>query len=91
MEASKAIERGTLVPGTVRGFRELCERMAIKAELFTLIKGPNGADALKRWEKASQLVNVSLKEFRLTAFGKPEKTAAAPAPALNPFAAVGRR
>lgn len=76
--APAAIEQLTLVPSTVAGFRELCERFVLKETLaariasFKLGAASKSADALLRqYVKLAQRVEASLKEFKLTAFGKP--------------------
>lgn len=90
--APLAIARDTLVPATEAGFRELCARMA-QVEAFDakiVMVGRDTLDALpfqkerRSWAKE---LNTSLKDFKLTAFGKPE-TSGKPKPAQNPFAAT---
>jgi hypothetical protein len=93
--AGPAIARDTLVPANEAGFRELCARMATVRTLDAKIDlvGRDTLDALpflkerRGWAKD---LNTSLKDFKLTAFGKPE-TSGKPKPAANPFAALGAR
>jgi hypothetical protein len=89
--APLAIARDTLVPATEAGFSELCARMA-QVEAFdakVALVGWDTLDALpfqkerRSWAKD---LNSSLKDFKLTAFGKPE-TSGKPKPAANPWGA----
>lgn len=86
--APHALAEGTLTEATASGFREFTERMAVKNRLWAQVEegAPGWGDAFKLWEKASKLVNVSMKEFKLTAFGKPAAPAK-PKASANPFAA----
>lgn len=73
--AAQALEERTLTPATEPGFREMCRRMAIVQELDNRIALLGvGHDSLpylrERRGQASQL-NASLKDFKLSAFGKP--------------------
>jgi hypothetical protein len=91
--APQAVERRTLTLATAFGFRELCEKAATVTALRDRIAllGAATQDALpylKECRGQAQALNVSLKEFKLTAFGKPE-TSEKPKPAANPFAALG--
>ena len=90
--APQAIARSTLVPATEAGFRELCARLA-QVEAFDakiVLVGADTLDALpflkerRSWAKE---LNTSLKDFRLTGFGKPEFSDK-PKKAVNPFAQV---
>jgi hypothetical protein len=93
--APQALEERTLGPSTEPGFRELCIRMSIVQELDARIAllGVGTQDSLpylrERRGQASQL-NASLKDFKLSAFGKPA-IAETPAPAAggNEWAAFG--
>lgn len=91
--APQALAERTLTPATVAGFGELCTRMALVQALDVLINafGVQALAALpylrERRAQGAQL-NVSLKDFKLSAFGKPATTEK-PAGAANPFAAVG--
>ncbi len=91
--APKVLEERTLTPATEAGFRELCVRMAIVQALDDRIAvlGIATQDALpylkERRGQGGQLA-VALKDFKLTAFGKPA-TSEKPKPAANPFAALG--
>lgn len=93
--APRAIQRDTLVPANEPGFRELCSRMATVKALDAKIDlvGRDTLDALpflkerRGWAKD---LNTSLKDFKLTAFGKPE-TSGKPKAAANPFAAFGNQ
>ena len=82
--APPALEERTLTPATEAGFREMCIRMSIVQELDKRIAllGVGTQDSLpylrERRGQASQL-NGSLKDFKLSAFGKPA-TAETPAP-----------
>lgn len=81
--APHAIEERTLTPATEAGFRELCIRMANVHELDARIVqlGTASQEALpylrERRGQAAQL-NVSLKDFKLSAFGKPATAETAP-------------
>lgn len=85
--AAQALEERTLTPATEPGFRELCLRMAnVKAlDERILLLGVGTQDSLpylrERRGQAAQL-NVSLKDFKLSAFGKP-MTSDIPAPAFR--------
>jgi hypothetical protein len=87
-----ALAERTLTPATVPGFRELCLRMAAVQALDTRIAelGIATTEALpyqrERRGWAGQLA-VSLKDFKLTAFGKPA-TSDKPKAAANPWAQV---
>lgn len=90
--APAAIENRTLTAATAFGFRELCEKAATVAALRARIAllGAATQDALpylKECRGQAQALNVSLKEFKLTAFGKPE-TSEKPKPAANPWASL---
>ena len=82
--APQALEERTLTPATEPGFREMCIRMSIVQELDKRIAllGIGTQDSLpylrERRGQASQL-SASLKDFKLSAFGKPA-TAETPAP-----------
>jgi hypothetical protein len=87
--APTAIERGTLVPGTVTGFRELCTRLAQCQHLDRLKDEGDllwGLAILRERRGWGTLLGSSMKDFKLTAFGKPETTLQ-PAAAVNPFLA----
>lgn len=83
--APQALEERTLTAATEPGFREMCRRMAIVQDLDNRIQtiGVGTQDSLpylrERRGQASQL-NASLKDFKLSAFGKPA-TSETPAPA----------
>jgi hypothetical protein len=87
--AQTAIERGTLVPGTVEGFTELCTRVA-QCEALDRMTGVgdllDGLAILRERRGWGTLLGSSLKDFKLTAFGKPEVALQAPA-STNPFLA----
>lgn len=81
--APHAIAQATLVPATVRGFRELCELVLLKQQIADAIVGAgaatSGMDALLRhYAKLSQRLDAVLGRYRLTAVGKPEASAAKP-------------
>lgn len=81
--APHAIAQATLVPATVRGFRELCELVLLKQQIADAIvaagAATSGMDALLRhYTKLSQRLDAVLARYRLTAAGKPESTAAKP-------------
>jgi len=90
--APLAMDRDTLVPATEAGFRELCARMA-QVEAFDAkiaLVGCDTLDALpfqKERRSWARDLNTSLKDFKLTAFGKPE-TSGKPKAAPNAFAAA---
>lgn len=89
--APHAIAQMTLVPGTLRGFRELCEHVVMKQSIADTIAaaGPatSGMDALLRhYAKLAQRVDASLARYRLTAQGKPEPTAVVKPKAASPWA-----
>lgn len=92
-----AIEQGTLVDATVAGFRELCEQFLVKQALWSRLRtlgiaSAEGDRILKRYEKIVQRIDASLKNFRLTAFGKamdPGKSKKVEAP--NPWASMSRQ
>lgn len=90
--ADQALAERTLTPATVPGFRELCLRLAAVQALDARIAaiGLATQEALpylrERRGQAGQLA-VSLKDFKLTAFGKPA-TAETPKPVANPWASV---
>ena len=74
--AGFAVDAGTLVPSTVAGFWELCEQMALKAELWEQVKtlkpaSAEGRPVLSLYIRLSQRVESSLGRFKLTAVGKP--------------------
>jgi hypothetical protein len=74
--APLAIEERTLVPATVYGFRVLCQQAAEHRRLMTAMNVGTGlskkAGAARRdWLKLSPRLEVSLKNFKLTALGKP--------------------
>lgn len=92
--AALALANRTLTAATAFGFRELCEKAATVAALRGRIAllGAATQDALpylKECRGQAQALNVSLKEFKLTAFGRPE-TSEKPKPAANPWAAVAK-
>jgi hypothetical protein len=88
--APKALAERTLTPATEAGFRELCLRMANVQALDARIAllGIATQDSLpylkERRGQAAQMA-ASLKDFKLSAFGKPA-TSEKPKPAVNPFA-----
>lgn len=90
--AASAIEERTLVPATAAGFVELCIRLANVRALDARIAhvGVATQDSLpylkERRGQAAQLA-TSLKDFKLSAFGKPA-TQDKPKPAANPWGAV---
>ncbi len=90
--ADRALAERTLTPATVPGFRELCLRMAMVRAIDDRIAvlGIATQDALpylkERRGQAGQLA-VSLKDFKLTAFGKPATTET-PKATANPWASV---
>lgn len=94
--APLALEQQTLVAATVPGFRELCQVFVHQAELWARIThiGRTSGEAdrlLKRWEKGAVLLNGKMKDFKLTAFGKPEVAAIKnKPPAANPWAQVSK-
>ncbi len=90
--APAALEKRTLTLATAFGFRELCEKAAVVGALRDRIAllGAATQDALpylKELRGQAQALNVSLKEFKLTAFGKPE-TSEKPKAAANPWASL---
>ncbi len=92
--APAALEQLTLVSSTVAGFRELCERFAIKQHLAAKIEkvGPASKKAeplLRHYVKLAQRVEASLKEFKLTAFGKPVLPMTTTRQVANPWSDVG--
>lgn len=95
--APLALSQETLCAATVPGFRELCQLFVHQGELSARIThlGRTSAEAdrlLKRWEKGAVLLNGKMKDFKLTAFGKPEAAAVkSKKPALNPWAQVAAK
>lgn len=91
--APKALDERTLTPATEAGFRELCIRMANVQAIDDRIAllGIGTQDSLpylkERRGQSSQLAS-SLKDFKLSAFGKPA-TSEKPMPAANKFAKFG--
>lgn len=92
--APRALKRDALTPETEPGFRTLCERMAqtqrFKARLALI--GPathDGLDIAKELRNWLKDLNTSLKDFRLTGFGKPE-TSGKPKPVSNPWANIAQ-
>ena len=93
--APQALDERTLTSATEAGFRELVLRMSNVQELDRRINllGIGTQDSLpylrERRGQASQL-NISLKDFKLSAFGKPATSDVAP-PALggNEWATFG--
>lgn len=95
--AAHAIEHGTLSPGTVAGFRELCEQFAFKEKLAASIrrKGAATLDAqteMRAYIRLAQRVDASLARFKLTSFGKAVESIPVPKqkPA-NPWAQVAKK
>jgi hypothetical protein len=90
--AEFALSERTLTPATAAGFRHLCIQMAVVQALDDRIAvlGVATQDALPylaaRRGQAIQLA-ASLKDFKLTAFGKPA-TSEKPMKAANPFGQV---
>lgn len=90
--AGLALGERTLTPATAAGFRHLCIQMAVVQALDDRIAvlGVATVDALPyltaRRGQAIQLA-ASLKDFKLTAFGKPA-VADKPKKAVNPFTQV---
>lgn len=90
--APHAIEQRTLTPATEAGFVELCIRLSNVRAMDKRIAhlGIQSQDALpylkERRGQAAQL-GISLKDFKLTAFGKPA-TSEKPKPAANPWEAI---
>jgi hypothetical protein len=88
--APTVLEERTLTPSTVAGFRELCGRMALVRALDARIAvlGPATQEAFpylkERRGQAVQLAS-SLKDFKLTAFGKPVTSDKPKATAPNPW------
>ena len=88
----EALAERTLTPATVAGFRQLCILMAIVRAIDDRIEvlGVATQDALPyltaRKGQAGQLA-ASLKDFKLTAFGKPV-TSEKPKAAANPWASL---
>jgi hypothetical protein len=88
--APLAIAQLTLVEATVPGFRELCRRVAFADEQAARLAKFGSETAAKRYERLSALVGASLKDFKLTAFGKAAEGAAQRNNAgSNPWAAIG--
>jgi hypothetical protein len=74
--APRAIDERTLVPATAYGFRVLCQQAAEHRRLMAVMNTGTGlskkAGAARRdWLKLSPRLEVSLKNFKLTAWGKP--------------------
>ena len=95
--APLAIAQRTLTVATIPGLRETCELAALKVVLERKIRklGP-ASDAsqvlLRNYLKLSQRLNASLREFKLTAFGKAELAAPRKsATASSPWAQVAGR
>lgn len=91
--APKALERRTLTSVEVAGFTELCIRLsrvrALDARIDQLGTATKEAlPYLRERRGCAQLLNASLKDFKLTAFGKPV-VAEAVKTEVNPFAALG--
>lgn len=92
--APLAIEQRTLITSKVPGFRDLCLRWVYCADFDARIweaGGPSRHEAerlVKRLEKWRPMLGNSLKEFKLTALGKPEAVEK-PKAAVNPWAKVG--
>lgn len=92
--APLAIEQRTLTASKVPGFRDLCLRWVYCADFDARIwefGGPSRHEAeplVKRLEKWRPMLGNSLKEFKLTAFGKPD-TAEKTKVAVNPWTKVG--
>lgn len=91
--APRALDELTLTPSTEAGFRELCIRMANVRAIDRRIArlGIASQDALpylrERRGQAAQL-NTSLKDFKLSAFGKPATSEKPKPTAANPFTQV---
>ena len=97
VHAPLALAQDTLVEATVPGFRELC-KLAVQQKAFSdriAVLGLTSSDAdrlLKRWEKGAVLLNGKLKDFKLTAFGKPEAASIkSKQPKANPWAGVAQK
>lgn len=93
--APKAVQRDTLVPANEAGFRALCGLMA-QVKIYDAkiaLVGPDTLDALpfqkerRAWAKD---LNAALKDFKLTAFGKPE-TSGKPKATANPWASMAAK
>lgn len=89
-----ALAQRTLTAATAPGFAQVCKLMALQdrleRRLYKLGPEMEAADEiLARYLKLTKDLDPLLKNFKLTAFGKPE-TAAAPAQteAANPWAQV---
>lgn len=92
--APKAIERQTLTAVEIPGFMELCKRQARVAELDAKIETLGAAsqealDYLRERRAIAKDLSSSLKDFNLTAFGKPV-TEKPKKPAANPWSQVAR-
>jgi hypothetical protein len=80
--APLATDQGTLTAFSVPGFRELCQQLVLKDELWSKImrfgiEGKSGRDRQKDYARIAQRVDASLARFKLTAFGKPDDGAGA--------------
>jgi hypothetical protein len=85
--APMAIAQGTLVEAHVGGFRVMCELMAKKAIVGTMVdKGAMGG--LRVWMQLTKQLDAMMARFCLVPFGKPVK-AEKSKKAENPFAAFG--
>ena len=87
--APKALERHTLTPVETPGFLELCRRLAyvqtLDARIAVLGAGTHEALPLLRERRAlGALLLAALKDFKLSAFGKPVTTDV-PKPVANPW------
>ena len=97
VHAPLALAQDTLVEATVPGFRELCQliaqQKAFSARIAVLGLTSSDADRLlKRWEKGAVLLNGKLKDFKLTAFGKPEVASIRDKkPKANPWASLAQK
>lgn len=93
--AATAISLNTLHSSTVAGFIEFCERWAYVQALDERIRylGRATQEALpylRERKSAAALLGQSLKDFKLTAFGKPV-TSEKPKVAANPWAQVAHK
>ena len=91
--APLALEQGTLVEATGPGFRELCELLALKDELWAKLarfgsESKSGLERMRSYTRLSARVDSALARFKLTAFGKPAARQAESKKA-NPFAGLG--
>lgn len=92
--APQAVAERTLTPATAAGFRKLAREWAYAESLAERIEhlGAGTQEALpylREFRGYTGRLDISLKSFKLSAFGKPA-TSDKPKPAENPWAALAK-